>query len=292
VEEAIKAGARNDAAAAPLLRDLEAEFPEQAAAHTEARIESLYIRAAEIAGEPLNDSYHFGQSVTNDFGRPYGRGFNAITGFSAYARTGRFFGYVRGEYQQAPGRADYGTAIDQFVARMDTTPVQSSAGAATQRFEPLEMYVGAQLGFENVTFGKQALWWGPGSDSAFAFSNNAAPFYMARFEQQRALHVTRFVSFRTEFLFGELSGHHWPAHPYLNAQKVSIDLPLDLELGFTRSALFGGAGHPLTLRSFGNSLVSTYSPFTGTDPGDRHSGFDFRWRVPGAKSWLTLYSDA
>jgi Capsule assembly protein Wzi len=279
-------------AAERLISDLEGEFAEEPVSHTELRIESLYTRLGGITGNPVNDSYHFGQSITNDFGRPYGDGFNALAGFSAYARTGRFFGYVRGEYEQAPGRADYGSAVDEFIAGQDANPVQGSAVAATHRFEPLEMYVGAQLGFENVTFGKQALWWGPGAESAFAFSDNAAPFYMVRFQQSRPFHVTRFAQFRTEFLFGELSGHHWPAQPYINAQKISIDLPFDLELGFTRSALFGGAGHPLTWGSFKSSLVSTFSPMTGVDPGDRHSGFDFRWRIPGAKRWLTLYSDS
>ena len=275
-----------------LVRDLQAEFSEEAPAHTELRIESLYIRAGGIGGQPLNDSYHFGQTVVNDFGRPYGEGFNAIGGASAYARYGRFSAYLRGEYQQAPGHADYGAPADQWIARMDSNPLQSSATRSVHRFEPLEMYAGAQVWFENITFGKQALWWGPGAESAFAFSNNAAPFYMARFQQVRPLRLGRFAELRTDLLFGELSGHRWPAHPYVNAQKVSLELPLGLELGFTRSAFFGGAGRPLTLNSFRNSLFSTYSPFAGADPGDRHSGFDFRWRVPGLAHWLTVYSDS
>ena len=292
VEEAAAAVGDRSELATSLLRDLQAEFSEEAPGNTELRLESLYMRAGGIGGQPLNDSYHFGQTVVNDFGRPFGEGFNAVAGFSAYARHGRFSAYMRGEYQQAPGHADYGAVADNWISRMDANPVQGSAAGSTRRFEPLEMYAGAQVWFENITFGKQALWWGPGAESAFAFSNNAAPFYMARFQQARPLRLGRFAELRTEFLFGQLSGHHWPAHPYMNAQKVSIELPIGLELGFTRSALFGGEGRPLTLASFRNSLVSTYSPFTGADPGDRHSGFDFRWHVPGLRRWVTVYSDS
>ena len=40
------------------------------------RMESVYTRVTEISGPPLRDSYHFGQTIINDFGRPYGEGTN------------------------------------------------------------------------------------------------------------------------------------------------------------------------------------------------------------------------
>lgn len=298
MEAAGRAALAKDETALRMIRELQAEFAEVSDSRTELRLESLYTRLTGIAGDPLRDSYHFGQTINDDYGRPYGNGFNAIAGFSGYAQSGRFSAYVRGEYQQAPGQTDYGSQVDALIARLDANPVVSSAIAPTHRFEPLEMYVGAKLGFENITFGKQALWWGPDADSAFAFSDNAAPFYMLRFEQQHPLQLpgflARFAKIRTEFLFGQLSGHQWPPRPYVNAQKVSIDLPLNLELGFIRSAFFGGAGHPLTLDSFEQSFFSTFSPKSATapDPGDRHSGFDFLWRLPGLKRRVTIYSDS
>lgn len=281
-----------------LIRQLQTEFAETSGGGTELRLESLYTGLTGIGGTPLRASYHFGQTIEDNYGRPYGSGFNAVAGFSGYAQSGRFSAYLRGEYQQAPGQADYGPQVDGLIGRLDQNPVVSSTIAPTHRFEPLEMYIGAKLGFENITFGKQSLWWGPGEDSAFAFSDNAAPFYMMRFEQQQPFELpgvlSRFAKIRTEFLFGELSGHQWPARPYVNAQKVSVDLPFQLELGFTRSAFFGGVGHPLTFDSFEQSLFSTFSPrgATALDPGDRHSGFDFLWRLPGLSKHVTIYSDS
>jgi len=62
------------------------------------RVESVYTIARGISGLPLNDSYHLGSTITNDYGRPYANGFNSYTGASGYATAGRFTLYVRGEF--------------------------------------------------------------------------------------------------------------------------------------------------------------------------------------------------
>ena len=41
-----------------------------------ARVESLYANVTGISGPPLNDSYHFGQTIIDNFGRPYAEGVN------------------------------------------------------------------------------------------------------------------------------------------------------------------------------------------------------------------------
>jgi hypothetical protein len=103
---------------------------------------------------------------------------------------------------------------------------------------------------------------------------------------------------RTQFIFGELSGHLWPRYPQVNAQKLSFDITNDLEVGITRSAFWGGDGHPVTVGTFFKSLFSTSS--TGCtnmygdrcDPGDSHTGFDIRWRLPGVRKYVTVYTDS
>jgi hypothetical protein len=67
-----------------------------------AQLESVYTRFTNVSGRPLTDNYHFGQTVVNDFGRPFERGFNSVDGLSAWAAAGRFVFYARGEYQHAP----------------------------------------------------------------------------------------------------------------------------------------------------------------------------------------------
>lgn len=55
----------------------------------QAGVESIYTRAMGISGTPLRPSYHFGQTIANDFGRPFNTGFNNVTGFSM-SRTDAF----------------------------------------------------------------------------------------------------------------------------------------------------------------------------------------------------------
>jgi hypothetical protein len=157
------------------------------------------------------------------------------------------------------------------------------------------MYLGAQLGDFNVTIGKQSLWWGPGADSAFHFSDNAEPAYMLRVAQTNPIVLPgpfRFLGrIRGQFVVGRLSGHQFPPRPFWNAQKITLQLTPDFEVGFTRSAIFGGVGHPLTVGSIASSLFSTTSS-ASHDAGDRRSGFDFKWHIPGLRRYLTIYSDS
>ena len=296
----ISKGARVDEAK-DLIASLKREFGTDTKERAQAQIESMYTRVLGISGQPLRDSYHFGQTIVNDYGRPNEEGTNALAGFSAYGTLGRFSGYFRGEYQEASGRGPYDPTVQTLVGSLDEVPPRSGAIASTNRFDPLEMYLGVQLCNFNVTFGKQSVWWGPGEDSAFHFSNNAEPMYMLRIAQQSPIVLPgplRFLGHvRTQFLVGKLSGHAYPPRPFINAQKITFQLTENLELGFERSSIFGGVGHPLTARSILHSFFSTSSTGgTGfgsrNDPGDRRSGFDFLWRVPGLQRFVTIYSDS
>ena len=87
-------------------------------------LESVSIRNGLIAGTPLNDSFHFGQTWINDFGRPFGRGWSSNAEFSARAQSGRFFAFVRGEYQHAPGRSAYPADVLRLISELDAIPLQ------------------------------------------------------------------------------------------------------------------------------------------------------------------------
>src|SRR5260370_25966848 len=93
---------------------------------------------------PLNDGYHFAQTQINDFGRPYGQGWNSVTGFSTYATSGRWVGYVRGELQTAPSIPALPLAARQFGAASDGIPSlpPSTASPSVQQFKLLDAYPG------------------------------------------------------------------------------------------------------------------------------------------------------
>jgi membrane-associated phospholipid phosphatase len=267
------------------------------------RLETLYDRFMHISGQPLADSYHFGQTVINDFGRPYQAGFNNVTGFTARAETGRFSFFVRGEYQHAPGAPAYPLSARQAIAQADDNPVQPATPfAEVNAFRLLDTYASMTIAGHNISIGKQGLWWGPDDGGAMIFSANAEPIYMAQINRTIPLKIpglSRLIGpVRYDFFFGKLSGHQYPPNPYMHGEKISFKPTENLEFGFSRTAVFAGQGlTPLTFHTFWRSLTSTTSS-TGPgaslrdSPGVRHGQFDFSYRVPGIRNWLTIYSDS
>src|SRR6185437_14532535 len=146
---------------------------------------------------------------------------------------------------------------------------------------------------------KQSLWLGPTQAGPLMISDNADPMYMLRLSRTSpwilpgVLHWLGHV--KGEFLFSKLSGHQFPQRPFFNLQKISFHPTENLELGFTRSSIWAGVGHPFTaqslLRNFGSVSDTFNNSLNRDDPGDRKSGFDFSYRVPGLRRWLTVYSD-
>ena len=84
----------------------------------------------------------------------------------------------------------------------------------------------------------------------------------------------------------------------MHVEKLSFRPTSNLELGFERTVIWGGKGHePITLHTFLRSFFSTSAPTPAVknspaDPGARFGAFDFTYRLPFLRNWLTLYSDS
>jgi membrane-associated phospholipid phosphatase len=261
-------------------------------------LQSVYARNGIIAGPPLNNSFHFGQTWINDNGRPFGRGWNSDDGFVLSARAGRFFAYVDGEMQHAPGTPPLSLPVRQTIAEMDDNPVQPAQPSVdTNRFRTTEAYLGISVGGIEISVGKQSLYWGPSYDAPLSFSTNGESTKNLKISTAHPFDLGVFGKLRAEFVMGKLGGQIYTWRPWFNGVKLSLKLTKDLEVGFTRWSILWGVGHPITVGSFVRNFTSTNSP-TGTsglgalDPGDRKGGFDFRYRIPGLTNWLTLYSDS
>src|ERR1700733_6136419 len=286
--------------------------------HGTAQIESSYTVFRGISGTPLRDSFHLGQTVINDFGRPYANGLDSYTGASGYAIAGRFLLYARGELQSAPSAAGYSTGLASELAAVDgttyylntTVPIAPN-GQATIPFGPLssivngrwmEAYISGHFFNHEVSFGKQDDWLGPGLGAGMAHSNNAENIYSFRINRIEPLHVPglSYITgpFRYEFLVGPLKGHVYPIDPWMHVEKISFRPTENLEFGFQRTAIWGGKDHePITLHTFLRSFFSTSAPNGAVknspqDPGARFAAFDFSYRLPFVRNWLTLYSDS
>ncbi len=296
-------------------------------------LESSYTLMRAISGTPLRDSFHLGSTIINDYGRPYENGFNNYTGASGYASAGRFVVYVRGEFQGAPSAAGYPAALAQILSsqvdfipfinpltnqpyNQTTIPLGPIGTATDGRF--LEAYVSAQVLNHVISFGKQDEWLGPAMGASMAFSNNAENFYAFHINRIEPLYIPGLSkitgSFRYEFLVGSLRGHTLvpnplypgpnqpnvitPGDPWVHVEKVNFKPTPNFELGFERTALFGGEGHsPVTIHTFLRSFFSLAAPsaaakFSRRDPGARFGSFDATYRLPFLRNWLTFYTDS
>ena len=180
----------------------------------------------------------------------------------------------------------------------------------------------AHLLNHEISFGKQDDWLGPGLGGGMAYSNNAENIYSFRINRVEPLHIpllSRLTGpFRYDFLVGSLRGHTFmpnpayvanpspnlpnvinPGDPWVHVEKISFRPTDNLEFGFERTVIWGGQGHaPITIKSFLRSFFSTTAGACPgnkcgpDDPGARFGAFDFSYRLPFVRNWLTLYTDS
>jgi hypothetical protein len=307
VGELLAGGEDHQSDAGRLYAALQTEFAAEQAAEQErwagsgtsgVRVESIYERYIGIAGVPLADGYHFGQTLVNEYGRPYGQGSNVLSGASGWASAGPMALYVRGEYQHAALLPAYSAAVQQLIGAVDFTlpPSPTAAAQAIDQFRLLDAYAAWNFKSIQLSVGRQSLWWGPNRDGPLTYSDNAEPMDMIRLSKTSPWRLPSFLSWlgpmRWEFFGGLMAGHHHPAHPGVDGQKISFKPTPNLEFGFSRTIVF----RPVTLHMFWRGFISVGDnartiPGSPLDVGDRRGGFDFSYRVPGLRRWLVVYND-
>ena len=293
--------------------------------NTGATLESIYTRYTGISGTPLRDSFHFSQTIADDFGRPYGHGSNSITGFSGRAERGLFAIYARGEYQHGGPNASYSAGAQQVIVSYDEqfeawTTAPGAALPAVFNYNPasasrprfIEAYAAVNLANWQISAGQESLWWGPDRTTSLILSNNAAAMPMVRIARVTPAHLPGFLGklgpFHFDAFLARQGGIHYVAlgttfvlhgspdtaltpPPYLWGIAFSVEPTPNLEFGFAHSTIFAGYGRPFTLGTF----IHTFSPFGNgqdVDPGKRVTEFNFAYHVPGLRRQLLVYSEA
>lgn len=280
--------------------------------HPTGELDNVYEQVRGISGLPLRDSFHLGESIINDYGRPYENGFNNYSGFAARAEAGRFTLYYRGEFQYAPSAAGYSPALAQYLSQnIDGIDFATNPSQATIPEGPIPSATNARvleailsyhlLGHE-VSFGKSDHWMGPDQGASMLWGNNAQDIYQFQIDRVEPLHIpllSRVTGpFRYDFFVGSLKGHTDPNDPWVHIEKVNFKPTRNLEIGFDRMVIWGGKDHtPITIGSFLHSFFSFSSvtaseKFSRRDPGARFGSFDFNYRLPYLRHWVTLYTDS
>jgi membrane-associated phospholipid phosphatase len=287
------------------------------AANVGARVDSVYTRMTGISGTPLRDGYNFGQTIINDYGRPYWTGFNSVTGVTADAEVGPVAFSFQGEYQHAPAMPSDPPQVLAAIAAGNLTPPLPNGTATANQFQLINSAVLLNINNVQFSFGEQSQWLGPSEAGPLLMSNNAAPFPAFKIDDvvpHKIPGLSRILGpARSEFFIGQLSGQQWeyctvptcqsyPGYPgvvgpnispqpFIHGEKISFQPTPNFEFGMGITAMFGGPGLPVT---FGNFFRTYYvhSPNAANNPGKRISAADFTYRVPGVRNWLTLYMDS
>ena len=323
------AEARNDVygideVATPILAALDEEFAFETAvidgkSNREGLLESVYSRFTNISGTPLRDSYHFGQTIADDFGRPYGKGANEISGFSARGSAGMVSVYFRGEHQYAPTIPTYNLAAQQAIVVADNAFVQGGQMpfgwnlrlGTTDRVRLVEGYAAVNFANWQISFGQQALWWGPDRSTSLILSNNAAALPMLRLARVKPIKLPRLLSWfgpvHVDSFFAREGGIHFVGlgpnfelngnatkpltpPPYLWGFAFSVKPTKQFELGFAHTVIFAGYGRPLNLSTFLHSfsIIGSSQPI---DPGKRATEFNFAYHVPWLRKNVIAYTE-
>ena len=275
-------------------------------------IDSVYTRLLGVNGQTLRDGYHLGQTLVNDYGRPYQPGLNNITGFSTVNEEGPFSLYVRGEYQHAPSATGYSAALSQQLSLIDNIDytganvhqptIPTGPIPATNAFVLQEATLSYHLLGHEISGGKSDEWVSPAQGSAMGWNNNAEDIYSFRINRVDPLYVpllSRLTGpFQYDFMVGSLKGHTYPNSPWIHTETFAFAPTSNVRISFQRVVIWGGKGHePVTLHTFLKSFLSfsDVSPAlkqTPQDPGARFSSFNFSWRLPLLSHSVTLYTDS
>jgi hypothetical protein len=310
-ERMLDAGADESAEPRKLYDALAEELAEETARfdgapNRSANIDSIYWRTTGISSTPLRDGYHFGQTLTNDFGRPYGVGVNAVAGFTSHVLAGPLAIQMQGEFQHAPAVPSDSANVLQATSAIDVTQPLANGTAQINCFRLLASTVSLTVNNLQLSFGQQNLWLGPGESGPFLASDNAEPMTIIRIDSVAPYEVPFFSRFlgpvRSQFFLGRLSGQRWEyspnqngpnlaSEPYVHGTQLSFHPTANLELGMGFTAQFGGTGNPFT---WGNFLRTFYSHKVGiaNNPGKRLSEFNFSYRLPGLRNWAQVYVDS
>ncbi len=263
------------------------------------RLESVYARTTSISGPALTDGFHFGQTVSYDFGRPFGRGTNALAGAAGSGTLGPLAFYVRGEYQHAPAAPPLPQAALDTIAARDKIPTpEQQSSSEVNRGALLDAYVAFNVRNWQISVGKHSFAWGPGPDGALLLSQNAEPMYM--------LHLGRSVPFllpgplywmgpiRTETFLARPEGHRVVLRPLMFGQKISAKPKPWIEIGLGRTITLGGGagGDAFTFGNFFKAYFAQDRSLSSTDttnPGDERNELDWTIYLPGD---VVLYTEA
>jgi len=159
--------------------------------------------------------------------------------------------------------------------------------------KPDGSYLGFVMGNWALTAGWIERWWGPGWQNSLILGTNARPAPGLSLQRNRSTAFeTPWLSWigpwHVETFMSQLESDREISNALLWGFRLTMRPFNNLELGFTRTAMWGGEDRPQDLGTFGDLLIGNDNPkkqnTSFEEPGNQLAGVD--WRLSG-----TLFDD-
>lgn len=158
-----------------------------------------------------------------------------------------------------------------------------------------EIYFLAKYKKTEVTLGKQSQWWGGGRRGSLLLSNNAEALNVFKISNSTPYDIL--IPFRFTFFITKLENNRTDIKsPFLQGIRVTIKPAKYLEIGLSKTGMYGGKGRDSDFGAFLDSLVGNKEKNTTSninkEPGDQRAGFDIKLTYPNKIQPFTLYFEA
>jgi Capsule assembly protein Wzi len=212
----------------------------------------------------------------------------------------------------------YNAAAQQAISASDSQYVVGTIPfgwnlrfGTTDRLRPVEAYASVNLANWQISFGQQALWWGPARSTSLILSNNAEAMPMLRLARAKPIKVPGWFGFlgpvHFDSFFSREGGVHYVGlgstfvlygtadkaltpPPYMWGVDFSFKPTANFELGFAHTTIFAGYGRPLNLRTFLHTF-SINGNGQAVDPGKRATEFNLNYHLPGLRKSVVAYTE-
>jgi hypothetical protein len=154
--------------------------------------------------------------------------------------------------------------------------------------------IAAAAGPITISLGRQSLWWGPGEHGSLILSNNAKALDMLRFTTPSPVTLPWFLSalgpFQFDLFLSRLESDRAVPEPWLSGLRIDFRPTSWLELGASRTIMFGGDGTPdLDLGDF-LTILSGKNLSGEDDTSNSLAAVDARLTLPWFRG-LQLYGE-
>jgi len=154
--------------------------------------------------------------------------------------------------------------------------------------------IAAAAGPVTISLGRQSLWWGPGDHGSLLLSNNTKALDMLRFNTPSPVTLPWFFEklgpFQFDLFFSRLEDDRAVPEPWLSGLRFDFKPTAWLEIGASRTIMFGGEGTPdLDLGDF-LTILSGKNLSGGNDTSNSIAAVDARLTLPWFHG-LQLYGE-